>query len=317
MADLKEQRYIMEIAKVQGIAKAAERLYISQPALSKFLARTEELYDIQLFERVGKKLIPTYAGEQYLKYAKQMLELDQSFRDQIADIKTLKSGSLSIGSTPGRGKDIFPVILPAFYEQYPRFDLHVYQETAVKLEELLRNGEIQVAMMTSEGDERSFSGFHVEELSTEEICLIVSEKRHLKGVRKYGFRYPWVDVRQLEEELFLMLNKGSRLRSVADRVLKNQMMSPKMMEFSSIDTIWKLVSQDFGIAFASDFNAPPVSGVDLFSVGSKPVTWKFIILTRIGGYISNPIQYMIDITKQFYGKKDLSGGTGRIFDGMA
>ncbi len=311
MADLKEQKYIVEIAKVQGIAKAAEHLFISQPALSKFLARTEELYDIRLFERVGKKLIPTYAGEQYLKYAKQMLELDQSFRDQIADIKTLRSGSLSIGSTPGRGKDIFPVILPEFYRQYPQFDLKVYQETAVKLEELLRNGEIQVAMMTSEEDRR-FSGFHVEELATEEISLIVSKRRNLQGVAKYGFRYPWVDVRQLEGELFLMLNKGSRLRSVADRVFKNQMLSPKIMEFSSIDTIWKLVSQDFGIAFASDFNAPPVPGVDLFSVGPQPITWKFIILTRIGGYISNPIQYMIDITKKIYGNKNLSGRTGGV-----
>ena len=66
MAELKEQKYMLEIAKVQGIGKAAENLFISQPALSKFLARTEEMYGIQLFERVGKKMIPTYAGEQYL-----------------------------------------------------------------------------------------------------------------------------------------------------------------------------------------------------------------------------------------------------------
>lgn len=106
MADLKEQKYIVEIAKVQGIAKAAENLFISQPALSKFLARTEQEYGILLFERIGKKMIPTYAGEQYLKYAKQILEQDRNFREQIADIKELKSGSLAIGSTYGRGKKI-------------------------------------------------------------------------------------------------------------------------------------------------------------------------------------------------------------------
>ena len=68
MSELKEQRYIIEIAKVQGVAKAAENLFISQPALSKFLTRTEEMYGVQLFERVGKKMIPTYAGKQYLEY---------------------------------------------------------------------------------------------------------------------------------------------------------------------------------------------------------------------------------------------------------
>ena len=53
MSELKEQRYIIEIAKVQGVAKAAENLFISQPALSKFLTRTEEMYGVQLFERIG------------------------------------------------------------------------------------------------------------------------------------------------------------------------------------------------------------------------------------------------------------------------
>lgn len=301
MSELKEQKYIIEIAKTKGIAKAAENLFISQPALSQFLMRTEEMYGIQLFERIGKKMIPTYAGEEYLKCAKQILELDQSFRDQIADIQTLKSGYLAIGSTFGRGKDIFPQILPRFYEKYPQFELRVYQENAVRLEEMLRNGDIQVAMMTAEEGEVKSKDFHVEELATEEICLIASKDRKLQGVRKYGFRYPWLDVRQFETEMFLMLNKGSRLRFVADKVLKNYAMTPKIMEFSSIDTIWQLISQNFGIAFASDFNAPPVEGVDMFSIGSRPVTWKFIILTRVGGYVSAPVQYMIDITKQIYG----------------
>lgn len=301
MAELKEQKYMLEIAKVQGIGKAAENLFISQPALSKFLARTEEMYGIQLFERVGKKMIPTYAGEQYLKYAKQMIEIDRNFNEQIKDIKQMKSGVLAIGSTLGRGKDIFPSLLPLFYKKYPGFELRVYQENAVRLEELLRNGEIQLAMLTIEDGEQNKWDFHAEELDSEEICLIAPKNWNLKGVMKYGFRHPWIDVRQLEEELFLMLNKGSRLRSVADKMMKSYNMSPKSMEFSSIDTIWKLVSQNFGVAFASDFNAPPVDDVEIFSVGSKPITWKFVILTRIGGYISAPVQYMIDITKNIYG----------------
>lgn len=301
MSELKEQKYIVEIAKVQGIAKAAENLFISQPALSKFLARTEEEYGIQLFERIGKKMVPTYAGEQYLKYAKQVLELDKNFHDQIADIKMLKRGSLSIGSTYGRGKNIFPEIIPAFYEKYPKFDLYVHQETAVKLEEMLKNGEIQVAMMTGEGEERKRGEFHVEVVSTEEICLIVPKSKHLQGVRKYGFRYPWVDIRQLESEVFLLLNNGSRLRAVADKVIRTYGIVPKTIEFSSIDTIWEMVSKGFGIALASDFQAPEKEDVELFSVGSKPITWEFIIVTRVGGYISVPVQDIIDITKRIYG----------------
>ncbi len=245
-------------------------------------------------------MIPTYAGKQYLEYAKQIVKLDQDFRNQIADIKMLKKGSLNIGSTPGRGKRILPEILPIFSKEYPEYDLNVYQETAVKLEEMLRNGEIQVALMTGTEELEKDSNFHVEEISTEEICLIAPKSKHFHGIAKYGFRYPWIDIRQMENEKFIILNKGSRLRYVTDKVLKNHSMDPKQIEFSSIETIWELVSKDFGVALASDFQYPKNLDVDVFSICSKPVTWKFVIVTRVGGYISVPVQRIIEIAKNIY-----------------
>ena len=218
-----------------------------------------------IIERIGKKMIPTYAGKQYLEYAKQIVKLDQDFRNQIADIKMLKKGSLNIGSTPGRGKRILPEILPIFSKELEKD-----------------------------------SNFHVEEISTEEICLIAPKSKHFHGIAKYGFRYPWIDIRQMENEKFIILNKGSRLRYVTDKVLKNHSMDPKQIEFSSIETIWELVSKDFGVALASDFQYPKNLDVDVFSICSKPVTWKFVIVTRVGGYISVPVQRIIEIAKNIY-----------------
>lgn len=129
---------------------------------------------------------------------------------------------------------------------------------------------------------------------------MVPKNRNLQGVYKYGFRYPWIDIRQLEGELFLLLNNGSRLRAVTDKVIRTYGMSPKTIEFSSIDTIWKMVCQGFGVALASDFQVPQDEEVELFSVGAKPITWEFIIMTRVGGYRSVPVQDMIDITKRIY-----------------
>lgn len=162
--------------------------------------------------------------------------------------------------------------------------------------------------MTGEDGDGKLGEFHTEIISTEEICLIVPKSRHLQGVFKYGFRYPWIDIRQLESERFLMLNKGSRLRSVAEKVIKRYGIAPKIMDFSSIDTIWTMVEQDFGIALVSDFEPPVMQNVDMFSVGSKPITWNFIVVTRIGGYRSVPVQHIIDITKTIYGNKGVPEG---------
>lgn len=130
--------------------------------------------------------------------------------------------------------------------------------------------------MTGTEELEKDGNFHVEEISTEEICLIAPRSRHFRGVAKYGFRYPWIDIRQMENEKFIMLNKGFRLRYVADKVLKTHAMDPKQIEFSSIDTIWEIVSRDFGVAFASDFQYPKDLDIDIFSIGSRPVTWKFV-----------------------------------------
>lgn len=165
---------------------------------------------------------------------------------------------------------------------------------------MLRTGEIQIAMMTGNSREEQRGEFHIEIVSSEEICLVVPKNRNLQGVHKYGFRYPWIDIRQLEGELFLLLNNGSRLRAVTDKVIRTYGMSPKTIEFSSIDTIWKMVCQGFGVALASDFQVPQDEEVELFSVGSKPITWEFIIMTRVGGHRSVPVQDMIDITKRIY-----------------
>lgn len=104
-------------------------------------------------------------------------------------------------------KRILPEILPIFSKEYPEYDLNVYQETAVKLEEMLRNGEIQVALMTGTEELEKDSNFHVEEISTEEICLIAPKSKHFHGIAKYGFRYPWIDIRQMENEKFIIVNK--------------------------------------------------------------------------------------------------------------
>ena len=303
MSELKEQKYILEIAKHQGISEAAKKLYISQPALSRFLTNTERKLGVKLFERLGKKLVPTYAGKQYINYALSMIDLDDAFASQISDIKIDKKGALAFGSTPGRGKNIFPTVIPKFCKLYPEFELKIYQEIVVKLEEYLRNGTIQLAMMTLEEGTINHKDFVIEEISTEEIVLLVPKDRQVRSYEKFGFRHPWVDIREFNEDIFLLLNNGTRLRSSEDKILKEASLEPKTMEFTSIDTILEMVAQDFGVAMASDFLYENFRKVNVYSVGFYPIRWKFVLMTRVGSYISMPIKTMMDITRKIYGNQ--------------
>lgn len=73
--DFKELSYILCIAKNQSITKAAKELYISQPALSKFLQKIESETGIKLFHHINNQFTPTYAGECYLEYANRIMTI--------------------------------------------------------------------------------------------------------------------------------------------------------------------------------------------------------------------------------------------------
>lgn len=84
--DLREQEYVVALAKHQSITRAAEELYISQPTLSIFLNRLEERMGVPLFDRVGKRLVPTCAGELYVRSAREMLAIQNEFRGELNDM---------------------------------------------------------------------------------------------------------------------------------------------------------------------------------------------------------------------------------------
>ena len=91
--DLREQKYVCALADCGNLTRAAEKLYISQPALSIYIANLEKNMGIPLFERNGKKFALTYAGERYVERARKMLKLEREFNDELIDLIRERAGS--------------------------------------------------------------------------------------------------------------------------------------------------------------------------------------------------------------------------------
>ena len=90
--NLKEQTYVCVLAECGNITKAADRLYISQPALSIYINNLEKSLGTKLFERAGKRFVLTPAGELYVEKARKMLELKKEFDEAMAEIRDNKRG---------------------------------------------------------------------------------------------------------------------------------------------------------------------------------------------------------------------------------
>ena len=171
--DFKELTYVLAIARHQNITRAAEALHLTQPTLSKFLKALETELHQPLFQRLGNRYQPTYAGERYLQRAREILEAKRALDQEMGDIIKNNEGYLKIGFPTMRGTYMLPVTLPIFHDRYPNVRIDVHEANSEHLVKLLLDGELD-AFFTPARPDSAF--FQCLELYQNPIMLGAAEK---------------------------------------------------------------------------------------------------------------------------------------------
>src|SRR5262245_64326286 len=117
--DLRHLRYFVAVAETQNVSKAAVALRLSQPALSRQIHDLEAELQIALFERAGRNLRLTGAGEDLLAYGRRALDSAGAFRDRARAIGSGEAGVLRAGATPQSLQRLFPPIIQRFRRLMP------------------------------------------------------------------------------------------------------------------------------------------------------------------------------------------------------
>lgn len=142
--DIRELQYLIEIEKCGHLSKAANNLYVTQPALSRVLKKLEYEFDAPLFVRKGNSLIPTEVGEVILSAAK---EIDHRFQKMYEDVKrvsTTKGESIHIGIPHTAGFPLAPAIA-AFNAAYPNIDVILQECAGNDMARLMQENKLDVA----------------------------------------------------------------------------------------------------------------------------------------------------------------------------
>jgi LysR family cys regulon transcriptional activator len=155
---LQQIRYLLAIAdNGLNITAAAERLYTSQPGVSKQLKLLEEELGLQLFSRKGKSLSGvTAAGEQIIERARIIMQEVDNISRLAADFYTQEEGSLSIATTHTQARYVLPEIIGKFREQYPQVGLNIHQGTSEQIADMVASNDIDFAVAT--GSTELFTG---------------------------------------------------------------------------------------------------------------------------------------------------------------
>ncbi len=243
--DFEKLRTFYTIARTKSFTKAAEELNLTQPAVSSQISSLEERYGIRLFERIGRRVYLTRAGEVLLPYAEKIIAMFEEAKLAITKIKDPTFGKLNFGASMISGIHIIPEILKEFKNIYPKIETHVRITYAYEILNLIEENEIDFGVIDERGTEKTKTTFEIEPLVEDKLILVVHPKHKLAKRKK-------IKIRELKKENLILTERRSSLRAFFELSLtKKGLTLFPFMEFGNVEAVKKMVEKGLGVAVLS------------------------------------------------------------------
>lgn len=184
MSDFRLQVFYTAARRL-NFTKAAEELFITQPAVTKHIKELEQQYKAKLFHRSGTKIKLTAAGEVLLQYAEQIFGLYRNLEFELNSLQQRHSGHLRIGASTTIAQYVLPRVLAAFHKKFPQVKVTLTINNTEQIEQSLQNNEIDLGVIEGQSKSRLFK---YTKFIKDEIVLAANSRHALakKGVIKPG-----------------------------------------------------------------------------------------------------------------------------------
>lgn len=297
--DFRQLNYVITIAHERTLSAAAEKLYLTPSALSQHISRLEEELQASLFERTKAGWEPTPVGQLYIDMAESILDQKARTYRQIGDIMGKQLGRFTVGINPGHSARMFSSIFPKFKEKYPGFQITLKEGTVLEISKLISRDKVDIGFVTSELE---YPGVETEAIAREDILLAVPAGHPLSALAEEAppGTLATVDLRLLEQEEFLLGEKDTILRFVADRAFFQAGFAPKVVfESASMSTLYLLAQSGYGISFVPR-SYTAAEDLAVYFRTDPPVSWERVVACRKNHYLSDAERYMIHLAREYY-----------------
>lgn len=236
-------RIFMAVAEECNFTRAAEKLHISQPAISQQIQALEQQLDVRLFDRTKKSVQLNKAGEVVYHYAKEILATYRQMSRHIDDLRVNPSGQLTIGASFTFGEYILPHVIASFRAKYPKIEPHITIENTLAVVHQVARGEVDIGII--EGLSVDEKQIQVDAFA-EDTMVIVASSRHPLAHREN------IDIDCLEQETWMIREPGSGTREMTDHVLQVHSIHPtSVVEYASTQLIKESVEAGLGLSVLS------------------------------------------------------------------
>lgn len=272
--------------------RAADALNYAQSTVSAQIKLLEEELGVSLFDRLGKRIVITEAGQKLMRYAQKMIDIEKETLTEISNSETL-IGSISVRAPQSVGTYLLPSVLQQFQSQYPRVGFDVSSCALFTLGQELRSGIIDVAFLLAESVNAADL---TAELIRIEPLVFVSDSNHVL-TKSVGMTF-----RDLNGQSILLPKHDCSYKMQFEEMLTAENIRPSvMMEFNSIEAIKQCVIKGLGITVIPEIAVKE----ELAQEKLKKIPWLdepmetgVLMIRHKDKWISPALQAFMDICRE-------------------
>lgn len=289
---LDQLKILQTISEEGSFKKAAERLYVSQPAVSLQIKNLEKQINAPIFYRDKRKAYLTETGELLKRYCDRILNLCEETCRALDELQTFQSGALVIGASQTTGTYLMPRLIGIFRHKYPHISVELQVHSTRHISWSVANGQVDLAIVGGEVPKELLNILEITSYAEDELALILPVSHPFSSL-------DYIRKEDLYRLRFIALDTQSTIRNVIENTLTQNGIDSSYfqieMELNSIEAIKNAVQSGLGAAFVSVSAISKELDLDMLHWAKI----EGITIKRNLSIITNPKRYHSNVTKIF------------------
>ncbi len=290
--DIKHMHYFVAIVKHGSMTEASNRLYISQPTISKAIQDIETELGMSLFDRNKKKIALTDAGKVFFDQCEEILRLHSELPNDLKNMVGIRQGHIKIGLPPIMDASKLMAIIKDFHELYPKITFQLIESGSRTIESRLIQNDIDIGITVLPTESDHFDNFN---FISEPLCLVVHENHPFSGNQS-------VQLKELESENFIMFNEDFYLNEIITSACKNAGFIPDIIsKTSQWNFIEEMIDRELGISIMPKSVAKLLKSSSVTVNITEPnLNWRLGVIWHKDKYINFITKEWLKFFQQHY-----------------
>ena len=288
------------VARHLSFTKAANELFITQPAVTKHIHSLEKEYELRLFNRKGNKIYLTPAGNVLLEYSNKISNLELKLENELNKFKEKLTGKLRLGASTTIAQYVIPQVISKFHEKFPHVKLTLHSGNTEQIADVLNKGEIDLGIVEGKVKNRDIHYVH---FISDELVVAASSKNYLITKDEISFK-------ELLSLPLILRERGSGTLEVIEHALKSKKIKISSLNFvmylGSTEAIKRYLENNNSIGFISTRAIErelKLGTLKIIKVKDFKINRSFDFITLQGSDPTNTAAQFIKFAKQLYNQK--------------